>query len=578
MRRTLMLALVVLTGCDGTMEGGATGGGSGAAGGGDLGTAGGGGTATAGGGNTATAGGGSTATAGGGSTATAGGGSTATAGGGSTANAGGGSTATAGGSSTATAGGGGMGTAGGSMPSTTTPCTPNGQCVWPETSSTCPQDCGSSDVASFTQQRAKYIDRACALNGNGLADTCATSPGGAGRFNELQAAISSLVGGDTLYIHPGDYWRVPTEEERDWAGIYVIETINGTAPTAQRPIIITARFVANPPTLHSWNPAIAPGSTRVNARPALAIRSSHTIADHLRIVGRIGISGTQGSRIQHCDVRFGWGLCDGNWAGIRVDGANGAVVHHNFVHDVTDDSMCNDIADRPSGLKEFSSDRTVWEFNTVRNTGYWGYDLHRDSTRSAIRYNKFENVAESSIRIARGPDSQVIGNIVVGSGQCLELEEIQPATPATDIVANNSCFFAGFSWVIDGAHANHSARLENNIAHARMGGERYNVVLGAGASRVADRNAYDSNGRFCRRLYVDEDPCEMTLAAWQATGRDPNSISATGGACTFVDAPTGPTDTTYDTHVMGGPCATLGTNGQQVGPYGVTSCVGHVCP
>src|SRR5262245_12599055 len=83
-------------------------------------------------------------------------------------------------------------------------CNADGACAWPETCGTCPMECGSCDVTARTNQRAKYVDRACAEHGDGLADSCAAGPGQAGRFNDLQLAIESLVAGDTLYIHPGD--------------------------------------------------------------------------------------------------------------------------------------------------------------------------------------------------------------------------------------------------------------------------------------------------------------------------------------------------------------------------------------
>lgn len=465
-------------------------------------------------------------------------------------------------------------------------CDPDGICTWPETANTCASDCGSYEVSAYTNQRAKYIGQSCAFNGNGLADQCAAADGQPGRFNELQAALDSLEGGDTLYIYPGHYFRPVTREVRDPYGIYERpEVTAGTQPTSQRPIIITSRYNDDPAILYSYDPAGSPGAERDNSLPALSIFSSDTVVDHLNVVGRVQIWGARRSRIQYCTVRFGWGLCDGNWSAIRVEWSEDVVVHHNQVSDVMDDGMCaGTYDDRPSGLKEFSSQRVIWEFNTVTDVARWGYDLHRSSVDATVRFNRFENCG-TGVKIYRTENSATYGNIILAGETCIAIGEIEPAVSQVDVIYNNTCFFAAagiaFQFSGDVYLPRHSARVENNIVHnlthpSRW--ERFNIGLAAGASRISDHNAWDANGRYCRAFYDDNQPCQETLAEWrQALERDPASIAAPGGACAFVDAPGSLMDRDYDARVASTNCLTLGTGGSEIGAYGITECVGHHC-
>jgi hypothetical protein len=460
-------------------------------------------------------------------------------------------------------------------------------CRWPETANTCPSDCGSYALSAYTGQRAKYIDPSCTHAGNGLADHCASGAGQPGRFNELQAALNSLVGGDTLYLHPGNYWRwVEGTRITDPGGIYVKDTVTGSeAPTANRPIVITAANPSQPPVLHSYNPAGAPGADRSRAQPALSVYANHTIVDGLHVVGRLQMWGVQGGRIQNNRVRFGWGICDGNWAAIRVDASQDVVVHHNLVEDVTDDSMCAGYDDRPSGLKEFSGTRLVWEFNTVRNVSRWAFDLHRSSTDATVRFNLLQG-ARTAAKVGRTVNSDVYGNLLLASEACVTVGEIQPALAQTDRIYNNTCLFAasGFHFQFSGDVylPRHSGVVHSNIVQrtSTTAGlyDRFSLGVPSGSTRSVDHNAWDSNGAFCHHYYNDASPCLRDFAAWQSsTGWDAHSIAAPGGACTFVDEPSSMSDTAFDLRVNSANCSSRGLNGRQLGAYGLTDCVGQAC-
>jgi hypothetical protein len=164
-------------------------------------------------------------------------------------------------------------------------CDRDGLCEWPESCSTCTTDCGSCGVESLTHQRAKFVDNGCEHAGTGLVDRCATSEGGDGRFNDLQVALSSLRAGDTLFVHSGDYWRVPTDADER---VFFLTAANSGTPGA--PVVVTAADPANPPVLHTFDPS---GGSRAAAFAFGTHQESyvdHAVVDHLRLFQGIGNS------------------------------------------------------------------------------------------------------------------------------------------------------------------------------------------------------------------------------------------------------------------------------------------------
>ena len=247
--------------------------------------------------------------------------------------------------------------------------------------------------------------------------------------------------------------------------------------------------------------------------------------------------------------------------------------------------MCNGIADdRPSGLKEFSSQRVIWEFNTVTNARRWAFDLHRSSTDATVRFNMLQNAA-TALKVGRTINSDIYGNVLLASESCVSIVEIEPAVAQTDRVYNNTCLFAGegftFQFSGDSFLPRQTALVENNIVHRiAANGEhaRFNLALPAGSTRRANHNAWDANGSYCQAIYNDNLPCESSLSAWQrAMGRDAQSIAGPGGACSFADAPSSLADMSFDLRVTSANCSTQGSNGRQLGAYGLADCVGHAC-
>ncbi|MCA9619156.1 MAG: hypothetical protein KC731_09040 [Myxococcales bacterium] len=452
----------------------------------------------------------------------------------------------------------------------TPPCDDDGTCAFPETCNSCPGDCGSCDVESLTGQVAKYIDASCEHAGDGSSDSCAAGPGQPGRFNDLQAALDSLVAGETLYIHAGAYHRT--------GDAFRIQGIG----TAEAPIVITAADATAPPVIHSWDPA-APtdNNTAHNAMSGAEEPIAHIIVDGLHFDGGLRLHGDY-MRMQNITCTHGWGDCDGNWSCLRFEGCNDCVAHHNVVDQVADLSgLCTGGANDPreSGMKEFTCTNTVWEHNTVSNTVRWGFDLHRSSFDSVVRYNLFRNAGDqTSIRLNRTGNQSAYGNVVLGGGGCIALIAEDAGNGFSDLVSHNTCLFAA-----SGIYTNQFAPA--TVTHNVLGGlaagnaDLVNLALPAtedGGVHVSDRNAFDASSWWVTEIY--QASYAMTLGDWQSTtGQDLASIAVPGGACSFVDAPSDVSDLTFDVSIDGGPCATLAESGGPVGACAVADCVGAAC-
>ncbi len=449
-------------------------------------------------------------------------------------------------------------------------CNADGQCSFPETCNTCPEECGSCDVAELPDQRAKYVDRACEADGDGLVDECAAGPGQPGRFADLQVALDSLEPGDTLFVHPGDYWQ-----EGD------AFRVSGLG-TEDAPIVITAAVPDDPPVIHSWDPAAPEDNAR--SHPAMGGAEeeiSWIIVDNLVIDGLLALHGDH-TRIQNVECTHGWEVCDGNWSCLRLEWCTDCIAHHNWVHDVFDTTGHCDGAKpgpREAGMKEFDGVRVIWELNTIENTAQSGYDLHRSSVDAIARYNLFRNAGpNASIRMNRTGNISAYGNVVLGGGTCIDFVPEDPGDGFANLIDHNTCLFTGAGLYFNGF----SPATVTNNAFASIGpGNADNVIIAAGppedgTPHTVDHNAYDDASEWATQMY--EYPYSPTLADWQQnTDYDDHSIVASGGACTFTDPPSDPADVDFDLTIAEGPCLDLGTRGQPVGACALTSCVGHDC-
>lgn len=452
-------------------------------------------------------------------------------------------------------------------PTVTSACDTNGVCSGSETCASCGADCGSCDVEALADQNALYVDLACAVGGDGTTDVCATSAGGAGRFRDLTIALDALEAGDTLYVHPGDYWRDAPDAGDSGAAFEV----RGTG-TADRPIVVTARFRERPPTIHSCDP------TSLDDCPSAALAGFgvHVILDHLRIRGRVQLWGGSDQTMQWLECTRGWGAGDGNDSCLRIDSCTNCRAHHNFVHDL--EGGLEDAPRRTCALKEFDSDGAIWELNTVLDAPYSAYDLHRNSENATLRFNFFAGWHRAAIRVERTHDVLVYGNVMVGATdvaeRCVDVilrnEEVMTAPHVVEL-HHDTCVGAGAGFDVrdDMLEVHfHDSVLSGLVSF----GETPRNVAFFDATSEVDHNAYDDTAR-----WVGPGEAEIgDLAAWRAaTGWDGASIAGEGGACELVGGPS--TDpTSY--RVAAGSCRTLARDGGEVGAFGITTCVGHLCP
>ncbi len=314
--------------------------------------------------------------------------------------------------------------------------------------------------------------------------------------------------------------------------------------------------------------------------------AEYVVLDHLSINGSIRMSGNRNT-MQYLDVWHGGPTFDGNWAGLRVEWGTDCLVHHNYVHDIEDTAdYCagSTFADtRETGLKEFASTRTIWEFNTVRTTQRWGFDLHRNSYDLTVRFNRFENIdGGTTIRVNRGTDNHVYGNVCVSESTCVEIlgrnELVQPETvPQYADVHHNTSALNHIAWKTNDRI---TTTIQNNAVF-NLQPPRSDVgnIVAPDPNHSIDYNAYDSDSYYHWGFTFADPPGQRftSLSAWQAaTGYDAHSQAGAEGYCQFVDPPTSISDSTYDLHVTG-PCTTMASDGGEVGAYGITSCVGRLC-
>ncbi|MBL9023842.1 MAG: hypothetical protein JNL21_16730 [Myxococcales bacterium] len=448
-------------------------------------------------------------------------------------------------------------------------CADDGVCAFPETCSTCPNDCGSCEVLDLPGQVAKYVDRTCSEAGDGLVDQCAGGPGQPGRFNDLQAALDSLAPGETLFVHPGDYYQPQ--------GPFLIQGMG----TADAPIVITAADRNAPPLIHSWDPAAPTNNAASHAALTGAEQPiAHVVIDHLAIDGLLAIHG-DGMRVQNVDCTHGWEVCDGNWSCIRLEACNDCVAHHNFVHDVQDSTghcASSPNAPREAGFKEFDCQRAIWEFNTVVSTAQWGYDLHRSSATPVARFNLFRDAGPvTSIRMNRSSDMMAYGNVVVGGGACVAFIAEDPGNGFTNLVDHNTCLGTGGGIAVEPFSP---TVVTNNVVAFLPPSDAESVNLVApppedGVPHTIDFNAYDATSRWVEIQY--DGTYYDTLEAWRtATTYDASSIAAPDTPCTFVDVPADPSDDAFDLRMNGGACATASDAASEVGACAF-GCVGRAC-
>lgn len=423
-----------------------------------------------------------------------------------------------------------------------------------------------------------YVDGSCSVDGNGAADQCASSAGGAGAFRDPQGCFSAARAGDTCYIKNGTYTSTNRAGDPSETGGFALSN----SGTAGNPITIK-NYPGHSPLLQN---CASGASYSQCANPTIsAFQRSYYVIEGLRIRGGLWLYGpgisnhARGVVIRNNDISQGWGeIDDGNWAGIFMQDQTGALIAGNTIHDV---SVLSGGGQQSSGscIKLYQNTDSVVEYNTCRRTRIaesqaGGIDDKAEAVRNIHRFNWIEETP-MCVRVNNQLNStgvQIYGNVCIGSNlstgtnTCMRLITL---INGIDIY-NNTCYNYGIGLEImnEGGTVT-NVRAYNNI----FANISDNNIEAYQDPTLLDFNAYWPNASA---------PRYRLGGAWRnaladviaATNFDDRSREAN---CGFIAAGS-------DFRLSSSTCVGQGRRGGtssgavvDLGAYGVATCVGATC-
>lgn len=423
-----------------------------------------------------------------------------------------------------------------------------------------------------------YVDGACEINGNGLADGCAGSSGGAGAFLDPQSCFSAVLAGETCYIKNGTGAYItnydPGVSESWYRGGFHVDH----SGTAGNPITIQ-----NYPGENPWLAACDTSGTSWCGNPTItAPDKSYIIFDGLHVRGAFYLIGIhEGIVVRNNEVTMGWGGGDGNWDGIRIQpgetwhqngGINGTIVKNNYLHDLT---IANGVTQSGgSCIKLYYNTETIVEYNTCKNYAIngAGIDDKASGIRNILRYNYMENlpygIRINNNHLPRTIGVKVYGNIFNASfdgevGGVLLSSQIESVEIYNNTTYNSSSGLYMTDSGVQGAF--HYNNIISNSTNVNM--IWYNNAIPV----LSDYNAFTPN-----KQYRSPSGWNSSLTDYQRASRLDSHSSETN--CQFINP-------SIDFHLNNtSPCKTAGRTGGvstgtvvELGAYGVTDCVGHTC-
>lgn len=428
--------------------------------------------------------------------------------------------------------------------------------------------CAPLVTAQDAEAANYYVDGSCANNGNGLADQCASSAGGAGAFRDPQSCFSAVRAGDTCFIKNGTYvTNNQGSDTRVNGGFHPMAS--GTATSK----ITIRNYPGHRPVLMNCTDY---AQRECGHQTISANNQGYIIYDGLTIVGAFYLlNSSMNNRpieIRNCEVTVGW-YGDGNWSGIYLENWNGNWIHHNYIHDLRQSpgAMAGGAA-----IKLYTSVNSIVEYNTVDSLGNCancqGIDDKQDSVNNHHRYNHFRNIPyQAGVRInnqnAHFPASsgtQIYGNVFHNtSGGVHLLLNISDIT-----IYNNTFYNVDYgTGAVQGSVR--GARVFNNITNVVT---NINTNWFLAAPVLSNFNVFQSGP-----AYRNASSVYGSLSAYQgATGLDGGSRAVD---CQFENAAGG------DLRLRStSPCRGVGRTGGtasgtpvDAGAYGIISCVGHTC-
>jgi len=454
-----------------------------------------------------------------------------------------------------------------------------------------------------------YVDNSCANNGDGTTDACAGSPGGAGRYNNLQSALTAAVAGDEIIVAAG-------------SGDYV--TANGTGyTTATGFAFANSGTDGNPITLRNKagdRPvlrACASSATALsdcnratisaNEKAYIEITSDDcptsgpvTLGFHVYglIIFYSGATteGTMphGNKVSCVEAERGYSTADdGNWSTLWVQGQYGFEAHHNYFHDVTYTGLTGSGSQSStSGVKMFQTSNSTFyrsTIDTVESTQAGGFDCKADCVNDTFYENDIRSVSicfrVENQETPGGPyttngatGSVFRNNVCTGLGDrgAVRLED----GIITDVTIYNNTF-VDFLYAIEDTHSSAGdcgGVVFYNNASVSPTTRHYDLLSNAPCTfgTPVDYNVFDSavGFRYNSTAYA-------SLALWQAS----NGSAFDQGSSDLATASflfTGGTDYTLQ---AGSPLQGAGHVGGvsggaavDVGAYTDTiTCVGYAC-
>lgn len=426
-----------------------------------------------------------------------------------------------------------------------------------------------------------YVDGSCANNGNGRADQCASSSGGAGAYKDPQSCLDAMVAGDNCLIKNGTYTtNYDGPDPRETGGYHFTSSGNSSN------WITLKNYPGHSPLLQNC------ASTAVACTHPTLTTAYHNyiIIEGLRIQGGMALmSGSypntkNGLIVRNNEITVGWmPFNDGNWSGIFLSDWSAPHIHHNYIHDIAMPSGGN--GSSASCQKWYQIDNGIDEYNTckrntVSSSQAGGVDDKARPVNNIHRYNWIEDV-NVCFRINNqlvGQNVSIYGNVCANTAGAF-VWLIQNVTGLN--IYNNTAYNVGRDLYVDGGDARITQlNWYNNILKLSPTGTNNVEMYNAGVNpfSVANYNSYTSGFPY----RAPNGSWYSTLAAFRSAvggGVEANSSETSGGACSFVDPSNGdyhlqPVSTCKLFGKIGGIASGAAVD---LGAYGLVNCVGHLC-
>jgi hypothetical protein len=461
-----------------------------------------------------------------------------------------------------------------------------------------------SSPGSCAGSRCFYV-AVCANNGDGASLSCAAAPGGVGAFNTVQAGLNAATtAGDWVLIGDGTY-----DCTSDGSGDADVDggcTVQGSG-TSGSAIVITYATTARGPVIRNANTATPTAYSQAN-NPTLNVTGHDyitirglTIQGSIRAFNEKPTSLTAlklGLLIEGNEITRGWAdPDDGNWSGVWLEGCRFSSVRGNYIHDITNKLTGAGLQSSLSGIKLYSCIDSTYEYNTVLNaievsggSHAGGIDDKQDSIRNVHRYNDFKGVQnclrfQNQHALGTATGTQAYGNLCrLGSASGIRYAVEFEDGGFTDLTIYNNTFAGGWNWGMHFTTEGNPVRGLTVYNNAFRGMTGLNVDTEGGSNgstnawRLLDYNFY---GKRDYRLRSSTHGSRSAMSRAEGVERNGCEV-ARDRACKSW----GFTNEAGDNYTLlaSSPLKNAGRTGGtsdgmpvDIGAFGVTSCVGHLC-